>query len=267
MKKVLFIAAAVAAMAACTKTQVVYDDADVEIGLSPVTYKSTKAPVYGPYETNSYNPAEKFNVFAVYTTQDKGTRFDALTADPTAYLTDVTFATRNNTVWGGSPTAYYWPKSGSLYFAGYSPSEVPQSSTTDITCSFTTDKGSVISIPNFLQGAYAYKNGKLLLRRINQLLDFRKAESGNMPVHITAVDIDSLSRLIVVIQSRTAHLQFDTSGFVLDIHASVEIPGLVRSGYLSFDHDIVGNLERIARRIHGRKGSYRMSRCHLYSLP
>lgn len=158
MKKVLFIAAAVAAMAACTKSEVVYDDNDTEIGLAPVNYMTTKT-VYGPYETNSYNPYENFNVFAVYTTQDKGTRFDALVDAPTDYLTNVVFANRNNTVWGGSPTAYYWPKSGSLYFAGYSPSEVPQSSTTEIKCSFTMDKGSVISIPNFLQGAYAYKNG------------------------------------------------------------------------------------------------------------
>lgn len=67
--------------------------------------------------------------------------------------------------------------------------------------------------------SYAYKNGKLLLRRINQLLDFRKAESGNMPVHITAVDIDSLSRNVLELflgkaqkHSITAHFLSETGG-------------------------------------------------------
>ena len=61
MKKFLILAAAVAAMAACTKSEVVYDDNDAEIGLSPVSYTTTKT-VYGPYEGTSYSQAEQFKI-------------------------------------------------------------------------------------------------------------------------------------------------------------------------------------------------------------
>ena len=53
MKKLLIMAGTVAAMAACTKGEVVYEDTSAEIGLSPVSYTTTKT-VYGPYEGTSY---------------------------------------------------------------------------------------------------------------------------------------------------------------------------------------------------------------------
>lgn len=41
--------------------------------------------------------------------------------------------------------------------------------------------------------SYVYKNGQKLLRIVNQLLDFRKAESGLLPIHVSLTDVDTLA--------------------------------------------------------------------------
>ena len=123
MKKLMILAAAVAAMAACTKSEVVYDDNDVEIALAPVTKLATKV-VYGVYKNSWYTNTEKFNVFAQHTKDNPGTEWKSIElASSSTYLSDVTFVARDYEVWGGE-TPYYWPKTGSLFFAGYSPADV-----------------------------------------------------------------------------------------------------------------------------------------------
>ena len=39
---------------------------------------------------------------------------------------------------------------------------------------------------------YVYKNGRKLLHIVNQLLDFRKAEAGVMPIHVAQVNVEGL---------------------------------------------------------------------------
>ena len=158
MKKLMIIAAAVAAMAACTKSEVVYDDTQDEISFAPVSYTATKAPVYGPVEGTTYPRDEEFKVFSLYTESQPGTEFSASTGT-TAYFEDATFERRDNIVWGGV-TPYYWPKTGSLYFTGYSPAELPQSQYTKPSASYDKTNGSKLTIPNFAQGAYAYTDGE-----------------------------------------------------------------------------------------------------------
>lgn len=41
--------------------------------------------------------------------------------------------------------------------------------------------------------SYVYRNGRKLLHLVNQLLDFRKAESGALPIHITQYNVDELA--------------------------------------------------------------------------
>ena len=158
MKKFVILAAAVAAIAACTKSQVVYDDNDVEIGLSPVNYMTTKAGWYGPYSGAEYSDNEQFKVWAQYTSQDAGTQFRENTDDDLAdskYLDEVTFGKKDGTeVWGGTPVKYYWPRTGSLYFAGYSPAD--DTYVTDADYVFNTG-GSKMSL-TFTQGDYSYLN-------------------------------------------------------------------------------------------------------------
>ena len=159
MKKLMILAAAVAAMAACTKSEVVYDDNDVEIALAPVNYMTTKMQ-YGPQGGESgteYSASEEFNIFAEYTASDAGTELLSATGT-TRYLNDVRFKKHTEQVsgryvWTGYPSAYYWPKTGSLYFAGYSPADAVKKSAT---YEFSPDDPK-LSITEFTQGNYVYE--------------------------------------------------------------------------------------------------------------
>ena len=42
--------------------------------------------------------------------------------------------------------------------------------------------------------SYVYRNGRKLLHLVNQLLDFRKAESGALPIHVAMNNVDELAR-------------------------------------------------------------------------
>lgn len=116
MKRLVIAALAIAAMAACTKSNVQYEQPG-EISLQPVAQKATKAAVDGTYyptETD-YN----FNVWAWWADKNAGTALAEFTPT-TDYISEGTFTARNNVSWGGV-TPYYWPTKGSLVFAGYSP--------------------------------------------------------------------------------------------------------------------------------------------------
>ena len=159
MKKLMILAAAVAAMAACTKSEVVYDDNDTEIALAPVNYMTTKMQ-YGPQGGESgteYSASEEFNIFAEYTESDAGTVLLSAIGT-TRYLNDVRFKKQTEQVsgrdvWTGSPSAYYWPKTGSLYFAGYSPADAVK---TSATYEFSSNDPK-LSITGFTQGNYVYE--------------------------------------------------------------------------------------------------------------
>ena len=160
MKKLIFIAAAVAAMAACTKSQVVYDDTENEIGITPVSDKATKA-LYGPVKDAVYPEGESFGVFAQHSTAAAGETFATGSGELNDYLVNVEFVYDSTTAsdadgkkWHGK-TPYYWPKTGSLYFAGYSPYSIT-AGTRDYDFTRTAPK---LTIADFVQGGYNYKDG------------------------------------------------------------------------------------------------------------
>ena len=116
MKKVLTAVLAIAAMAACTKSNVEFNQQN-EIAFQPVTQKATKAAVVGTnYPTDE---AYNFKVWAWWAEAGKTNVADF----NTVYINDQEFTHKENVVWGGV-TPYYWPTTGSLYFAGYSPASV-----------------------------------------------------------------------------------------------------------------------------------------------
>ena len=125
MKKLVLAALAIASMAACTKSNVQYEQPG-EITLQPVAQKATKAAVDG----TAYPTAEayNFNVWAWWADKDAGTQLAEFTPT-TDYIAEGTFVHRNGTSWGGS-TPYYWPTKGSLVFAGYSPASAKVGGTT-----------------------------------------------------------------------------------------------------------------------------------------
>ena len=119
MKKVLLTIAAVAALASCAKSEVEYTSTG-EITFTPVTKNITKSMITG----TTFPTTESFNVWAWYNEVSAGTTPEAWnkTSDK-LYVTEGEFVNRSNKSWGGK-TPYYWPKVGSLLFAGYYPSTV-----------------------------------------------------------------------------------------------------------------------------------------------
>ena len=119
MKKIFFSLVALAALVACSKSEVEYTD-NMELSLAPVTRLNTKAAVDG----TDYPDALNMFVFA-----NAGETADALPAgyDEPYFAnaefthtqrTDITLATD---VFAGV-TPYYWPNVKKLIFSGYSKS-------------------------------------------------------------------------------------------------------------------------------------------------
>ena len=124
MKKLVIAALAIASLAACTKSNVQYEQPG-EISLQPVAQKATKA-VTG----TTYPEDEMFNVWAWWVQSTAGSEDRSQQARD--YIVEGTFKKKDNS-WGGWDMAgekvnpYYWPTTGSLFFAGYSPADVPTS--------------------------------------------------------------------------------------------------------------------------------------------
>lgn len=102
MKRILICAsAAIVALASCSETHVVYNEAPTEIGFKKITGAMTKAGPLSDYHTS-------MGVFA-YKSGESGT----------SYFGNTKFIDRTN-YWGGE-TPQYYPLTGNLDFAYYAP--------------------------------------------------------------------------------------------------------------------------------------------------
>ena len=116
MKKIFFALAALAALASCSKVEATYEQ-DVEINFNPVAANRTKAMLSG-----TTFPEENFNVWGYYKQVPQGrtiAQWMGSSLKQQNYIEEKPF-TKKGTVWGGV-TSYFWPKVGSLMFAGYYP--------------------------------------------------------------------------------------------------------------------------------------------------
>lgn len=118
MKKIFISIVAIAALAACTKSEVALDD-PAEIGFAPAVKNITKAAM----PAGDLNASQKLNVWAYW---DQDGAVENAVADYAAYATtfldEATFAQKtvnSTTAWGGDGVAYPWPVNGSLVFSGY----------------------------------------------------------------------------------------------------------------------------------------------------
>ena len=121
MKKIFFAIAAIAALASCSKSEVAYEQGN-EISLAPVPQNMTKTMMTG----DSFLTSETFNVWAWYKQLPAGTEvadWQANTTTDQLYIPEKPFTNQDGTNWGGA-TPYYWPKLGSLLFAGYYPTDI-----------------------------------------------------------------------------------------------------------------------------------------------
>lgn len=122
MKKIFISILAIAAITACSKTEVSYD-VQSEIYILPVNENVTKSVMSG----NDFL-GDHFMLWAWYNETAAGSDMIAtwkagFASDPVAttiYIDEKTFVEKNDAQnkWGGE-TPYYWPKTGSLIFAGY----------------------------------------------------------------------------------------------------------------------------------------------------
>ena len=124
MKKFFFCAAAaIVALASCSKTQVVYNDAPEEIGFKAVTGAITKAPIEG-------TELPKESSMVVYASKS-----DATNGTYTPYFSEAEFSWKSS-YWGGT-TSRYWPESGYLKFIAYYPSGIGTAVNGDATTNIT----------------------------------------------------------------------------------------------------------------------------------
>ena len=136
MKKSLIIALGAIALVACTKTSVSYEQTG-EIGFAPVVRKnSTKAAVEG-----TAFPEQNIKVFGYYDNSMPVGSSYASGKFAVEYLPGVEFAKKGAT-WAGATTPYYWPKTGSMLFAGYSPVDFA-----GVTFTLASNKFSVAECP------------------------------------------------------------------------------------------------------------------------
>lgn len=137
MKKSLIIALGAIALVACTKTSVSYEQTG-EIGFAPVVRKnSTKAAVEG-----TTFPNQNIKVFGYYDNSMPVNSDYAANKFAVEYLPGVEFA-KNGAIWAGANNNhYYWPKTGSMLFAGYSPVDFA-----GVTFSLASNKFSVAECP------------------------------------------------------------------------------------------------------------------------
>ena len=123
MKKFLLCALAIAAAVSCSKSDIAFEEPE-EISILPVSRNVTKSVMAG----NEFLGSE-FKVWAWFNELGAGENrigawqqgFAANATSPTTlYVNEKPFVEKDraNKLWGGS-TPYYWPKTGSLVFAGY----------------------------------------------------------------------------------------------------------------------------------------------------
>lgn len=142
MKKSLIIALGAIALVACTKTSVSYEQTG-EIGFAPVVRKnSTKAAVQG-----ATFPEQNIKVFGYYDNLMPVNSDYAANKFAVEYLPGVEFTNKTDgSTWTGKEHSYYWPKTGSLLFAGYAPADFE-----GVTHDLATNRFSVVEFnqPDF----------------------------------------------------------------------------------------------------------------------
>lgn len=116
MKKLIVLFSAVAALAACSKNEVVPAVSGENVEISYKVAPRTKA------DPQAFNTDNVFASWAYYLPKDKNWR--ANQAEAKIYIGEegeegATISYVNN-VWKNKTTSYYWPKEGSLTFFAYS---------------------------------------------------------------------------------------------------------------------------------------------------
>lgn len=146
MKKIVLLAAsAFLILASCTNNESAPEQ--TEITFKSYAQKSSKAGYYGPMTGATYSIDEHFGVFAFLNT---GTSGEPVWAS-TSFMNNVEIertGSESNYVWKNNATTYYWPSTGTLTFACYSPYGFMQDGSNNTTI-VTADETTGISFSGF----------------------------------------------------------------------------------------------------------------------
>lgn len=143
MKKIFISLLAVAALAACTKSEVQYEPAG-EIGFAPFTGNITKAEG----KEGALSTDQKLGIYAFWDNDGTAGTVSDFTAYNDNYLVNALFKQKtvttttgsSVTAWGGADEAYPWPVNGALVFAGYTtPGDAVLTTDTAVEYAFATD--------------------------------------------------------------------------------------------------------------------------------
>lgn len=111
MKKLIVLFSAVAALAACSKNEVVPAVSGENVEISYKVAPRTKA------DPQTFDTKNVFASWAYYLPKDKNWRANQAEAKEYISNSEISF---NNGVWKNKDISYYWPKGGSLTFFAYS---------------------------------------------------------------------------------------------------------------------------------------------------
>ena len=122
MNRIVLAITAVAALAACTKSEVQYEPAG-EIGFAPFTGNITKASGM----SGELDEDQELGIYAFWDNDGTAGTISNFAAFNDNYLVNALFkqktvtttAGASVTAWGGADEAYPWPVNGALVFAGY----------------------------------------------------------------------------------------------------------------------------------------------------
>ena len=142
MKKIFISLLAVAALAACTKSEVAYE-APAEIGFNIVAGNMTKAAVDGTTFPTNLNMYIYANTIGNTTSADADYFAKAEFTCLGAYNSINTGSSDTKAVWGGGSSSsnrnpYYWPNVNKLHFAGFSKSGNVKDATVAYDCAANT---------------------------------------------------------------------------------------------------------------------------------
>ena len=100
---------------------------------------------------------------------------------------------------------------------------------------------------------YVYKNGRKLLHIVNQLLDFRNAEAGAMPIHVAQVDVEEL------LQDAFALFKENAQKRAISFHIKSDLEGRLFPADRTYVETILMNLLSNAFKITPDGGSISLS--------
>lgn len=181
-----FLALAAVAASACTSVEV-YEQPDA-ISLVPVAEVPGLKSVAGPIVT-TYNANESFVVYAYHSTTSSDsqswTEFYGDGSGVKTWIDAGKFASQGGANWGGSPTAYYWPKTGHLMFAGFSPADVvagPAAGEARATSAAYNLNATAptFTLTGFQQGNYSATSNQ---NKMVDLMWFNVNDNGSKPVN------------------------------------------------------------------------------------